>query len=186
MLAQYNRKGWFWIALVASALLSLPAGTGQARALTRDYGAVAAVSPFASSMLAAHNEARMAIGVPAIKWNNALADQARHWAARLASDQVIAHSGSEVRQGENIWVGTAGAYDYNAMVRDWTDEAKYFRAGFFPDISTTGNWEDVGHYSQMIWRDIRQVGCGTATRNGWDFLVCRYDIQGNVAGKMPY
>jgi hypothetical protein len=38
-------------------------------------------------------------------------------------------------------------------------EKRYFRPGIFPDVSTTGNWYDVSHYTTMIWPTTERVGC---------------------------
>ena len=41
-------------------------------------------------------------------------------------------------------MGTRGAFTAEEMVGDWIAEKKMFRAGVFPNVSATGNWEDVG------------------------------------------
>ena len=51
--------------------------------------------------------------------------------------------------------------------------------------SKSGDVENVGHYTQMIWRDTRQVGCATAVGQSEEFLVCRYSTAGNVYGERP-
>jgi Cysteine-rich secretory protein family len=91
-----------------------------------------------------------------------------------------------VGQGENLWAGTAGAYSYSQMVQGWGDEKQYFRAGSFPEVSSTGNWADVGHYTQMIWKNTTAVGCAVATGGGMDVLVCRYNPSGNFIGQPVY
>ena len=68
----------------------------------------------------------------------------------------------------------------------WGRERVYFVAGNFPAISTTRNWMDTGHYSQMVWRTTTQVGCGFARGPGLDFLVCNYNPPGNVMGQRPF
>ena len=50
----------------------------------------------------------------------------------------------------------------------------------FPDNSTTGKVEDVGHYTQVIWRATSEVGCAEATSADEDILVCRYTEAGNI------
>ena len=83
--------------------------------------------------------------------------------------------------------GTAGAFSLTEMVEAWGDEQAYFIPNrSFPDVSTTGNWADVGHYTQLIWRDTTEVGCGLATANGYDVLVCRYTPPGNYQGEAPF
>ena len=48
-------------------------------------------------------------------------------------------------------MGTHGAFSVEAMVGGWASEKRFFAAGIFPNVSRTGDWEDVGHYTQMIW-----------------------------------
>lgn len=179
-----NRQWQGWaarIALLISALLSLLTGMGQARA------SVANPDALAQAVLHVHNQLRSAANVPPVRWNNELARRAADWAQHLAGLGYMIHStgGGGSGQGENIWMGSAGAFSYEVMVSDWASEARYFKRGVFPDVSTTGDWQDTGHFTQMIWRDTREVGCAVATSHGWDFLVCRYDTAGNVYGKTP-
>jgi Cysteine-rich secretory protein family len=138
----------------------------------------------ATTLLSAHNRYRTEVGVPALTWSNALANDAQGWANRLASmgGNTLQHA-SNTGQGENLWLGTAGAFNYNQMVGAWGDEKRFFKKGNFPNVSTTGNWADVGHYTQMVWRDTTQVGCAMARAGGNDILVCRYSAPGNFMGR---
>ena len=56
----------------------------------------------------------------------------------------------------------------------------------FPDVSTTGNWQDVGHYTQIIWRNTTRIGCGLASNAQRDVLVCRYSPPGNFIGQRVF
>jgi hypothetical protein len=69
------------------------------------------------------------------------------------------------------------------MVGDLIAEKKAFRSGVFPYVSATGNWEDVGHYTQIVWADTDRVGCGLSSSQDDDYLVCRYARAGNVMGE---
>lgn len=140
----------------------------------------------AQEILVAHNRYRAEVNVPPLSWSNALASGAQQWADHLASlgGQTIFHSESE--QGENIWRGTAGAYSYTQMVDLWGSEQQYFVYGTFPQVSTTGGWQDVGHYTQIIWRQTQQVGCGLQRAGGFDIFVCRYSPPGNYHGQQVY
>lgn len=74
-----------------------------------------------------------------------------------------------------------------AMVQDWGAEIKFFKIGIFPNVSTTGSWKDVGHYTQVIWKNTVSVGCGGAVGNdGFFRLVCRYSPPGNYIGQEVY
>ncbi|QIQ86104.1 CAP domain-containing protein [Erythrobacter sp.] len=135
--------------------------------------------------LAAHNAERAAFGTPPLRWNAALAAEARGWAERLARENVLRHSPRETRNGtgENLWMGSAGYYSPARMIAAFTEEKRYFRPGTFPHVSRTGNWADVGHYTQIVWADTREVGCASARGVHFDVLVCRYWPAGNVIGQ---
>lgn len=138
------------------------------------------------AMLAEHNAARAAVGAPPLTWNPELAQDAARYAAVLAETRDFKHStGSRGRvpEGENLFMGSRGAYRYDEMARLWADERRVYRAGVVPDISTTGRWQDVGHYTQMVWRRSTQIGCALASSARDDYLVCRYTPPGNVVGQ---
>lgn len=142
----------------------------------------------AESLLDAQNAERRRLGLAPLVWNPRLADEARQFAADLAARGQLHHSTAAGRSGhgENLWMGTTGAWDPPGMVDMFLEERRYFRAAPFPDVSLTGNWTDVGHYSQIVWRQTREVGCAIKTANGMDVLVCRYFPAGNVYGQAPF
>jgi hypothetical protein len=80
-------------------------------------------------------------------------------------------------------MGTRGSFTPEQMVSTWTAERRFFRAGVFPDVSTTGNWLDVSHYTTMIWRATTRVGCAIHRTPDWEFLICRYSPPGNIDGR---
>ena len=136
-------------------------------------------------MLTGQNDARRAVGVAPIAWDSALARDAGVYAATLARTGKFEHAPHNASnpQGENLWMGTRGAYTYRDMVGHWVDERRYYKPGTFPDNSTTGKMGDVGHYTQIIWRGTTRVGCATASNARNDVLVCRYAPPGNVIGQ---
>ena len=123
--------------------------------------------------------------MPPLTWSPALADEARQWSQELASRHRFAHAPASVRHehGENLFMGTAGAYSLEAMIDDFISERADFRAGRFPDVARDGDWENVGHYTQLIWRQTTEVGCAVVSAAGWDYLTCRYAPAGNVIGE---
>jgi hypothetical protein len=72
------------------------------------------------------------------------------------------------------------------MTAAWIREKQYFRPGVFPNNSTTGRVEDVGHYTQVVWRATGEVGCALASGQREDILVCRYAEAGNYRGERPF
>lgn len=135
-------------------------------------------------LLEAHNDERAEFGAAPLRWNARLAREAHRWAERLASEEVLRHSSADERggSGENLWMGTAGHYDAVQMMNYFSNEKRYFRSGAFPNVSSTGDWADVGHYTQIVWAETREVGCSTVRGARFDVLVCRYWPGGNVMG----
>lgn len=96
------------------------------------------------------------------------------------------HAGLSQRdgQGENLWMGTRGYFSPQQMIASFTDEARLFYPGRFPEVSRTGNWSDVGHFTQIVWPQTREVGCALETSAQFDVLVCRYWPAGNIIGEV--
>ena len=137
---------------------------------------------FDARLLAAHNVERGRMGIAPLRWSPVLAAQAAVWAKDLAGRGAFEHSRERFGAGENLWAGTSGYYPPEAMIGAFIREKQYFRPGKFPKVSTSGRWQDVGHYTQLIWPATTQLGCATATGNGRDILVCRYYPAGNMVG----
>lgn len=146
-------------------------------------------SQFPQRVLAVHNAARAQAGVQPLAWDSALGDAAAAYAVQLALTNSFQHSDRRARPGigENLWMGTHGAFNYDAMVGRWVSESRDFVPGVFPAVSRSGNWERVGHYTQMVWPTTTRVGCAVASNARNDFLVCRYSPAGNIDGRpVPY
>ena len=141
-------------------------------------------------LLAAHNRERAAAGIPPLRWDDRLAVGAAKWGTYLARTGAFDHSpqalGDGEPVGENLFMGTHGYYGPEAMVGAWIDEKRLFRAGIFPNNSRTGSFEDVGHYTQVMWRATGEVGCAVIANRNDDFLVFRYAEAGNVEGERPF
>ena len=165
------------IALLAAAAAStaaVPAGSQSSFA-----------TQFPARVLAAHNAERAQARVPLLAWDNALGSQAAAYAQQMALTGRFEHSNRRLRPGtgENLWMGTHGAFPIEAMVGAWASEKRWFAPGIFPNVSRSGSWEDVGHYTQMIWPTTLRVGCALASTPRVDYLVCRYSGAGNIDGR---
>lgn len=140
-------------------------------------------------VLGMHNEERESLGLSPLAWDSGLADEAERYARQMARTNLFRHSPRASRaipSGENLWMGSRGLYDYEVMIGSFLDEKRLFRRGAtLANMSVTGRWEDVGHYSQIIWRSTRKVGCALAEGQSYDYLVCRYFPAGNMFGKGP-
>ena len=170
--------------MVRNSLLSI----GLLLASPLLMGGTVARADFNQRVLAAHNAERAAMGVAPMAWTAQLAADARVWADELAATGRFEHSPDEAGQepqGENLWAGTPRAFSPESMVKLWLAEKSDYRPGVFPNNSRSGDVEKVGHYTQVIWRSSRQVGCAVAVGREEEFLVCRYSEAGNVMGQRP-
>ena len=142
--------------------------------------------PTETRVLAAHNAERSDVGVPALVWSDELELEARDWARTLIDTGRFAHDPRPHGHGENLWTGWGGrSFTPEEMVGDWIEERADYRPGVFPDVSRTGDWTAVGHYTQIIWRGTTHVGCAIETRDDQSILACRYAPPGNIDGRMP-
>ena len=143
---------------------------------------------FEDRVLASHNEERRAMGLPALKWDAALARRAQTWANHLAAKEKFEHSPNipgQPLEGENIWGGTSASYSPEDMVDLWIAEKSNFVRGVFPANSATGRIQDVSHYTQIVWRNTGAVGCALSRGRSEDIMVCRYSDPGNMIGTNP-
>jgi len=163
-----------------AVILSLLAAGASSSAAAQSFAA-----GFPGRILAAHNSERSRAGVPPLVWDDALGMAAAAYATQMAMTGRFAHSDRSLRRGtgENLWMGTHNAFSVEAMVGGWASEKRFFTPGVFPNNSRTGDWEDVGHYTQMIWPTTTRIGCALASNGRVDYLVCRYAGAGNIDGR---
>jgi hypothetical protein len=132
--------------------------------------------------------------LPPLQWDPQLAATAAAWVA-MCRDQdapagLIDHNpnrsqGAPYYVGENVFGagGAPGAGTAQQAVKLWADEgAKYNYA------NNTCNGV-CGHYTQIVWRDTRKIGCAIGDCPNLQFrtsLVCDYGPGGNIGGQRPY
>ena len=127
------------------------------------------------AILSLHNGYRAEHCVPALTWSAELAAAAQRWAENC----WIGHDSKRGHIGENIaWGGDRSA---SSAVDAWYKEVKVY------NYAKPGFASSTAHFTQMVWKDTKQIGCGVAkcylgTVRLW---VCRYGPTGNWAGKYP-
>ena len=143
------------------------------------------LADFAARVLALHNHERAAVGAPPLAWDARLAEAAAAYGPALADRGRLVHSPAASRpgQGENLWMGSAGAFSIEEMIGSWAAERSLFVPGTVPNVSRSGHFSDVGHYTQMIWRATTRIGCALHRGRTADYLICRYAPAGNVIGQ---
>ncbi len=133
----------------------------------------------ARAMLAAHNAVRARVGVPPLVWSDRLAAAALGWAEQLIATGAFAHRPND-RYGENLYTIYGAFASPGQVVGAWADEARGY------DIRSNTCFGVCGHYTQLVWRQTRMVGCAVASRGPREVWVCEYDPPGNYIGTRPY
>lgn len=133
-------------------------------------------------ILAAHNQVRADVGVQGLVWSSQMAALAQDWANQNQTRNNC--WGADHRRGsgygENLAMAQPPESATNA-IRGWASEAKDYT---YENNSCAGG---CGHYTQIVWRDTREVGCGfAACEDGSGLWVCNYNPAGNVGGERPY
>ena len=85
-----------------------------------------------------------------------------------------------------ILVATLLNHALAGLVGDWIAKKAQYRPGVFPNVSRTGNWVDVGHYTQVVWSGTTHVGCAITRRDDRSILACRYAPPGNIDGQRVF
>ena len=136
-------------------------------------------------ILMAHNKYREELNLPPLKWSDELEKSAKMWAQNLGeSGMELMHSDDGF--GENLAMNAGFISNPEHVVNLWASEKEYFD---FTEKKCNTNLGDCGHYTQIIWKDTRRVGCALVQKGTKQIWVCKYDPPGNVnidIGVPPY
>lgn len=145
-----------------------------------------------SDMLAAHNEKRKLHCAPSLVWDAGLAAAAQAHAnkctnthgssgenlaffTRTQNGQAVLPAASDRVAYQNAWYCEVKQYNFDNPV---------FAGGFTQNCNPPTN----GHFTQVVWKASRRMGCGraTCTINGSQgtYWVCRYDPPGNNTSQL--
>lgn len=130
-------------------------------------------------MLSAHNAVRKKAGVTPLAWSDELASAAQQWANHLIESGKFYHQPHNPH-GENIYENMGAAATPEQVLNAWASEARYY------DYTTNSCSKACGHYTQLVWKDSKQVGCAMAEKGSRQVWVCEYNPPGNYLGKRPY
>lgn len=183
------------VAVVAAATLTLPSSMLQlSHAQTS--------ADFINTILSIHNQERALVNVQPLTWNDNLAAGAQTWAEQIArTGQFIhdpVHTGLSCTgpcYGESLAGFITGISEPNGGLYLWVNEKSNFPGGLYnppypPGCTPRVDCKAVGHYTQMVWQNTREIGCGTAPPGAgglhYSILVCRYDPPGNYRGQYAY
>lgn len=157
----------------------------------------------AMCMLKEHNSLRARVGNPELRWSEALARQATAWANKL-KETGCAMQHSRGKLGENLyWAGPLKTITRNkdgstwktrlirqsisekTVVGSWANEQRWYSQT--TDTCNAPPGKTCGHYTQIIWKNTKEVGCSKAVcDDNSQVWVCNYAPAGNVVGQRPY
>lgn len=137
--------------------------------------------------------------LPPLTWSNELAKIAQDYADKLAAEggcRQLVHSGTR-GLGENLAAYGGLMATPEDVVEGWAGEEECYTFGTFMrddscdmDCTTAQHSNGCGHYTQVVWRNTSEVGCGMATCgsgfSGGEVWVCNYKAPGNYVGMKPY
>lgn len=118
-------------------------------------------------------------------WNQDIADSAQAYAEKIAQIGELKHD-PEKPYGENIAASSERiSFAYSAKL--WYGE----KADYDYASNSCIAGAMCGHYTQMIWKNSTELGCGSAViqtglYEGGNMVVCRYNPKGNYTGQLPY
>ncbi|MGF1460450.1 MAG: S-layer homology domain-containing protein [Leptolyngbyaceae cyanobacterium] len=156
------------------------------------------------ALLEAHNRYRAEVGVAPLTWSTQLATSAQTWANGLVFEHSEAGATRLTNTGENLAVDIGDTSPLAVMVDRWAREKNNNYIPGIPFAEARSQATGViGHYTQIVWRDTTEVGCGFATgtlRGGngsllfpnfpesqsGRYLVCQYSPPGNFLNQVPY
>ena len=134
-------------------------------------------------MLSLHNAYRAKANASPLSWSSTLAKGAQEWADYLRDNEGCAMrhptSGEEKNRylsgnswGQNLMSATRGSAQM--AVDGWGPSEC---PGYSP---TAQGVQGTGHFTQMVWKDTREIGCAKASCDGSSIWVCNYSPAGNV------
>lgn len=132
--------------------------------------------------LGPHNAVRSALGMKPLIWDGGVARYAEWYANQRRYDCELKHSNGPY--GENIFWGSGNEWTPSEAVTAWVSEKTWYNYW----SNSCGSGQQCGHYTQIVWRSTRKLGCARVVCFGGRgvFITCNYDPPGNYVGEKPY
>lgn len=132
--------------------------------------------------LEAHNARRRRHAVPDLVWDPKIAAYAAKRAEYIAERGIRAFKHPKNScVGENLYAQGGPNWDCTRAIGAFYQEIKFY------DFNRAHFEERTGHFTAMIWRATRRVGCGMARGEMWGrcgvYLACNYWPIPNVQDK---
>uniref|UniRef100_A0A1Y1KMF7 SCP domain-containing protein n=1 Tax=Photinus pyralis TaxID=7054 RepID=A0A1Y1KMF7_PHOPY len=140
------------------------------------------INDFRKLALERHNYHRRRHGCADLILNDTISAHAQDWANQISLGEGLPHRPNNP-YGENLFAAWASWTDYDitgdVAVNSWYSEIHKYVFG----EATPHNFNDVGHFTQLIWKNSKQLGVGKVAKNGKVWVVANYDPPGNYGGE---
>ena len=136
-------------------------------------------SKFALEALEAHNRYRAKHHSPPLALNKELCKIAQDYSEKLLQNNAVKYSFGKFKgndMGENIFMCQGSEATGEMATNDWYNKIK--NHNFKKDFQ-----KDTGHFTQIIWKDTKEVGFGVANRGNTYYVVANYYPPGNFLGQ---
>ena len=132
-------------------------------------------------LLDRHNLYRAKHQAPNLSRLAALETIAQAYSEKLVTLGYLVHSSNTLNGnyiGENLYFGYNAGYLGHKPVDAWYDEIKDY------DFAKSEFTSGTGHFTQVVWKNSKQVGCGVACgSNDYCYVTCNYYPGGNYLGQ---
>uniref|UniRef100_A0A182JRC4 SCP domain-containing protein n=1 Tax=Anopheles christyi TaxID=43041 RepID=A0A182JRC4_9DIPT len=136
---------------------------------------------FQTEVLNRHNALRAKHSAQPLVLDADMCQYAQQWANHLVSRNVLQHRTNN-KYGENLYASYGRSQISGCdAVDSWYNEIKYYRFG----AANPSNFSQVGHFTQVVWKNSRRLGVGVAIQGTRAYVVCNYDPPGNYGGQYP-
>ncbi|KAG0322498.1 hypothetical protein BGZ99_003322 [Dissophora globulifera] len=140
-------------------------GSLERRAAKKVYKPTPLTAKEKADILKVHNKYRKDHQAPALKWS----DKAAAWGNSHITSCEFKHTGGPF--GENL---AAGYSNFSAAIKAWYDEVAHY------DFKKPGFSGATGHFTQVVWKGSKAVGCAKIQCPQWKIYICDYDPAGNI------
>ena len=134
-------------------------------------------------ILSSHNYHRGRHRVDDLKRNSEIEAIAQGYAEQLAPTHSINHSTNKYNGqslGENLYMSSGSGINGEDATNSWYSEIENY------DFSTHYSDGTTGHFTQLVWKGTKEIGCGVACDGTFCCVVCNYYPMGNFVGKYKY
>ena len=130
-----------------------------------------------------HNEYRKQHQASELTINCDLMDIAQKYSKKLNEEFIFGHSYADYNgqpMGENLYyISGTNKYEPPDATRLWYEEIKDY--DFETGKSINGNM--IGHFTQVVWTDTKEIGVGITCKNKYCVVVANYFPAGNYIGQ---